>query len=169
MARRGHAVYPARVASGPSADAVTDVVLAASRLLVGLSARSIASVDESITMPQFRMLVVLSTRGPMKLTMLAEFLDVKPSTATRMLDRLVAAGLVDRRANPVSRREIVIDLTDAGLSVVARVTQQRRREIARIVSRMPERQRYALVDAFDAFREAGGEPPVESARYSDWV
>jgi DNA-binding MarR family transcriptional regulator len=152
-----------------SADAVTDAVLAASRLLVGLSARSIASVDDSITMPQFRLLVVLSTRGPLKLTILAEYLDVKPPTATRMIDRLVAAGLVDRQISPVSRREVVLDLTDAGASVVARVTQQRRREIARIVNKMPERQRAALVDAFDAFRDAGGEPTVEPARYADWI
>lgn len=162
-------MYPAATATGPTADTVTDVILAASRLLVGMSARSIASVDDSITIPQFRLLVVLSTRGPMKLAMLAEFLDVKPSTATRMIDRLVAAGLVDRQVSTVSRREIVLDLTDAGVSVVGRVTRQRRREIARIVSRMPERQRSALVEAFEAFRVAGGEPAVDSASYADWI
>jgi DNA-binding MarR family transcriptional regulator len=156
-------------AKSPDADAVTDAVLAASRLLVGLSARSIASVDESITMPQFRLLVVLSTRGPMNLGMLAEHLDVKPSTATRMIDRLVTADLVNRQVSPVSRREVVIDLTDAGVSVVTRVMRQRRREIGRIVTRMPERQRVALVEAFAAFSAAGGEPPTDSARYADWI
>ena len=166
---RGQAARPARAADDVSADTVTDTVLAASRLLVGLSARSIASVDDSITMPQFRLLVVLSNRGPLKLTMLAECLDVKPPTATRMIDRLVSAGLVDRQISPVSRREVTIDLTDVGASVVARVTRQRRREIARIVGRMPERQRAALVDAFDAFRQAGGEPAIASTRYADWI
>lgn len=166
MARTG---YPTRAVAGISADVVTDAVLAASRLLVGLSARSIASVDDSITMPQFRLLVVLSTRGPLKLTMLAEYLDVRPPTATRMIDRLVGAGLVDRRTSPVSRREVVLDLTDAGASTVGRVTQRRRREIARIISLMPERQRSALVEAFEAFRDAGGEPAVEPALYTDWI
>lgn len=166
---RGRAVSPTRLAGGPGAEAVTDAVLAASRLLVGLSARSIASVDDSITIPQFRMLVVLSTRGPMKLTMLAEHLDVKPSTATRMIDRLVSAGLVNRQPSPVSRRELLLDLTDAGASVVAKVTRQRRREIARIIDRMPDRQRTALVEAFDAFREAGGEPAMDPGGYADWI
>ncbi|HVV21153.1 MAG TPA: MarR family transcriptional regulator [Pseudonocardiaceae bacterium] len=166
---RGRTASPTRPKGGISADAVTDAVLAASRVLVGLSARSIASVDDSITMPQFRLLVVLSTRGPLKLATLAEYLDVKPPTATRMIDRLVSAGLVDRQISPVSRREVVIDLTDAGASVVGRVSQQRRREIAGIVRRMPEGQLSALVEAFDAFREAGGEPQVESARYTDWT
>jgi DNA-binding MarR family transcriptional regulator len=156
-------------ADSPAADAVTDAVLAASRLLVGLSARSIASVDESITMPQFRLLVVLSRRGPVKLTALAEHLGVNPSTVTRMIDRLIAVGLVDRQVSPTSRREVIIDLTDDGASVVARVTQQWRRDIARIVNRMPERQRTALVAAFEAFRDAGGEPAEESDSYADWI
>src|SRR3954451_15755886 len=89
-------------------DAMTDAVLTASRLLIAVSARSIGAVDESITIPQFRLLVVLDGRGPLKLTTLAEHLGVNPSTVTRMVDRLVAAGLVSREANPASRRELVV-------------------------------------------------------------
>lgn len=163
-----HVVHPTPIA-GAGADAVTDAVLAASRLLVDLAARSIASVDDSITLPQFRPLMVLSEHGPLKLSMLAEYLDVQPSTATRMIDRLVCAGLVDRRPNPASRREIVLDLTDAGASVVSRVTQRRRREIARVIGRMPKRQRVALIDAFDAFRETSAEPEVQPGHYADWI
>jgi DNA-binding MarR family transcriptional regulator len=150
------------------ADAVTDAVLTASRLLIAVSASSIASVDESITIPQFRLLVVLHTRGPMKLSILADRLGVNPSTATRMVDRLVFAGLVDRQINPTSRREVLLDLTEAGGETVLQVTQQRRREIARIVARMPERQRTQLVDGLDAFNEAGGEPPATYERM-EWI
>jgi DNA-binding MarR family transcriptional regulator len=163
---------PTRGGSVTSADTVTDAVLRASRLLVGLSARSIAAVDDSITLPQFRLLVVLSTRGPMKLSALAEHLDVKSSTTTRMIDRLVAAGLVDREINPISRREVVIDLTGTGASVVTRVTQARRREIANIVANMPPPHRTWLVDALDAFSEAGGEPSIDgldTRRVADWI
>ncbi|HVV14590.1 MarR family transcriptional regulator [Amycolatopsis sp.] len=142
-------------------DAVTDAVLTASRLLVAVSAKSIAAVDESITIPQFRLLVVLSSRGPVKLTAVADALAVNPSTATRMVDRLVAAGLVSREANPASRRELVVSLTGSGAAVVREVTQRRRREITRIVSRMPEGTRTGLVRALTAFSEAGGEPSVE--------
>jgi DNA-binding MarR family transcriptional regulator len=156
-----------------SADTVTDAVLRASRLLVGLSARSIAAVDESITLPQFRVLVVLSTRGAMNLSALAEHLDVKPSTATRMIDRLVITGLVEREVNPISRRQVVIDLTGTGASVVAEVTKLRRREIANIVANMPAPHRRWLVDALDAFSQAGAEPPVPddltAPHLTDWI
>ncbi|MCZ9336179.1 MarR family transcriptional regulator, partial [Streptomyces sp. TRM76130] len=77
-------------------DAVTQAVLTASRLLVAVSARSLAEVEERVTLPQFRMLVVLATRGATKLVTLAEQLQVAPSTAMRMVDRLIAVGLADR-------------------------------------------------------------------------
>jgi DNA-binding MarR family transcriptional regulator len=156
--------YNARAA----ADAVTDAVLTASRLLIAVSASSIASVDESITIPQFRLLVVLHSRGPMKLSILADHLGVNPSTTTRMVDRLVFAGLVDRQVNPTSRREVLLDLTDAGNHTVTQVTQQRRRQIARIVARMPEPRRVQLIEALDAFNEAGGEPPATDDRM-EWI
>lgn len=143
---------------GESVDEITDALLAASRLLVAFSARSIALVDESITIPQFRTLVILSTRGSSNVVTLSNALDVQPSTAARMVDRLVAAGLVNRKQNPESRRELIIELTTLGQRVVDRVTGHRRREIAAVVERMPEADRAGLVKALTAFTEAGGEP-----------
>ncbi|GAA2103275.1 MarR family transcriptional regulator [Microlunatus panaciterrae] len=141
-------------------DAVTDAVLNASRLLVAVSARSIASVDETITIAQFRLLVVLQMHGPLKSSTLADHLDVNPSTATRMLDRLVSADLVDRRANPDSRRELLISLTTKGERVVAQVTDKRRSEISNIVRRMPAETRTELVRALTAFTTFGDDVVV---------
>jgi DNA-binding MarR family transcriptional regulator len=140
-----------------SLDVLTDALLAASRVLVAVSARSIAHVDETITIPQFRTLVILSTRGPSKIATLAVALDVQPSTATRMVDRLVAAELADRKPNPESRRELIIELTPRGRTIVDAVTAHRRREIAAVVERMPADDRTGLIRALTAFSTAGGE------------
>ena len=142
-----------------SLDAITDALLTASRLLVAISARSIALVDDTITIPQFRTLVVLSNEGPVNLATLASLLDVQPSTIGRMVDRLVSAGLIDRRAHPTSRRELVAELTARGRRVVQKVTANRRNELARVVETMPARERRGLVRALAAFTAAGGEPP----------
>ncbi|MFI8520932.1 MarR family winged helix-turn-helix transcriptional regulator [Streptomyces sp. NPDC085481] len=139
-------------------EAVTRAVLTASRLLVAVSARSLATVEENITLPQFRMLVVLSTHGPSKLVALAEHLGVQPSTAMRMVDRLIASGLMSRSTNPVNRRETVLRLTEEGGRVVQDVTARRRTEITTILRRLDPAQRRALVDALDAFNAAGQEP-----------
>ncbi|MBN9744359.1 MarR family transcriptional regulator [Amycolatopsis sp. A1MSW2902] len=172
MRHTGHmsrAPISARTDVPDDVDAVTEAVLTASRLLVAVSARSIASVGDLITMPQFRLLVVLHSRGPLKQAALAEHLGVTPSTASRMIDRLVAVELVARLGNPSSRREVVIELTQEGDRIVRVVTQRRRREIAAVVEKMPESARRGLVDALTAFAEAGGEPPAGNPADSVWV
>ncbi|WP_432168195.1 MarR family winged helix-turn-helix transcriptional regulator [Streptomyces sp. bgisy031] len=139
-------------------DAVTRAVLTASRVLVAVSARSLAEVEDRVTLPQFRMLVVLSSRGATKLVALAELLGVAPSTAMRMVDRLIAAGLAHRHTNPDNRRETLLQLTEEGRRTVEDVTARRRQEIASIVQRLAPQQRTALIDALADFNDAGGEP-----------
>ncbi|WP_406054456.1 MarR family winged helix-turn-helix transcriptional regulator [Kribbella sp. NBC_00889] len=155
-----------RTTAEPSDEAVDELVaavLTASRVLVGISARSLAKVEDSVTLTQFRTLVVLEGHGSSRLNQLAERLDVTPSTALRMVDRLITAGLVDRRENAQDRREVVIDLTTAGRSLVRKVTRSRRAEIERIVLAMPPNRRRELVRALDAFATAADEPAVAEA------
>lgn len=154
-----------RPPNGDEVDAITEAVLTASRLLVGISAKSVAAVAGPITLPQFRLLVALGSRGPLKLVSLAEMLGVNPSTATRTVDRLVTAGWAQRNSNPDSRREITVGLTEAGRDLVDRVTEYRRSEISAIVERIPHEDRAGLVQALQAFTEAGEEPPPRASPY----
>lgn len=145
-------------------DELTTALLRASRVLVAVAARSMAEVEDVVTVTQFRTLVVLSSHGGTTLRALAEALDVNASTAQRMVERLVASDLVSRRTGETDRRQVSIELTDAGREVVQRVTERRRREIGRIVRRMPVESRAAFVAAVDAFGDAADEPrpgPVE--------
>ncbi|WP_344315844.1 MarR family winged helix-turn-helix transcriptional regulator [Streptomyces javensis] len=157
-------------ASASDAEAMVSALLTASRLLVAVSARSLAAVEESLTLPQFRMLVVLDGRGPLSLSGLAAELEVQPSTAMRMIDRLVAAGMVARGVSAEDRRTSVISLTKEGRRIVREATDRRRQEIARIVEAMPPGQRRHLIDALQAFTEAGGEPTVAntSQAHANW-
>ncbi|MFB7947436.1 MarR family winged helix-turn-helix transcriptional regulator [Kitasatospora phosalacinea] len=148
---------------GPEEDLVT-AVLTASRVLVAISARSLGEVAESLTLPQFRMLVLLHSRGAMSLSRLAEHLAVNPSTAMRMLERLTAAGMVVRDTRPEDRREVRAALTEQGARTVVEATERRREEIRRIVQAMPARQRSAMVQALRAFADAGAEPAAPDRR-----
>ena len=144
----------------PDAGAVDELVtamLTASRVLVAVSARSLAEVEDRVTVTQFRTLVVLDTEGQINLNRLAELLGVTASTAMRMIDRLLAADLVTRRENPDNRREVLLGLTDGGRALVRRVTATRRAQISRIVTAVPVGQRAALVKALRAFADAAGE------------
>lgn len=136
---------------------VTDALLTASRALVAVAARSLAAVDDDVTLPQYRALVVLASRGPQLVGQLAEQLGVHPSTATRLCDRLVAKSLVARAVAELNRRETTITLLPTGRRIVDKVTELRRAEIDRIVGRIPEHLRRPAVRALNAFSEAAGE------------
>ncbi|MFJ3334900.1 MarR family winged helix-turn-helix transcriptional regulator [Streptomyces sp. NPDC086766] len=151
------------------AEELGTAVMAASRLFVAISARALASTAESLTLPQLRALVVLDTCGPVKLAALAATLGVNPSTALRMVERLEALDLVDRRTNPANRREVVLTLTSAGQDLVTRVLAHRRAEVRRLVQRLPAAERAALVPALRALTAAAGELAVESADHARTV
>jgi DNA-binding MarR family transcriptional regulator len=140
---------------------VTDAVLLASRVLVGVAARSLAAVEDEVTLPQFRALVVLAG-SERNLGELAESLDVHPSSATRLCTRLEAKGLITRRPAAQSRRELLVSLTPEGRILVDAVTKRRRREIARIVARIPDREQRVLIHALGIFADAAGEMPEPS-------
>ncbi|WP_052229665.1 MarR family transcriptional regulator [Streptomyces sp. CT34] len=133
---------------------VTAALMASSRLFIAISARSLAATDPTLTLPQLRTLVVLHSRGAGKLAALAAALEVNASTALRMVDRLQAIGLVDRRINPTNRREVTLRLTPAGRHLVERVLAQRSKEIGAIVARLPADQRAGLIKALRALVEA---------------
>jgi DNA-binding MarR family transcriptional regulator len=142
-------------------DELVDGILSASRALVAVAARSLATVAEDVTLAQYRALVELASRGPLRSADLALALHVDRSTATRMCDRLVRKRLVTRRRVDEDRRAVRISLTPAGRELVAEVSRRRRAEIGRIVKRMPASHREWVSDALHAFAAAGGEVPEQ--------
>jgi DNA-binding MarR family transcriptional regulator len=138
-----------------------DTVLAASRALVAVAARSLAAAGEEVTLPQYRALVVLAARGLQGTADLAAVLAVNPSTATRMCDRLVRKGLVRRHRQAGDRRTVRITLTAAGRDLVTEVTRLRRAELARLLAALPPDQHQPVIAAFRAFAAAAGELPQQ--------
>jgi DNA-binding MarR family transcriptional regulator len=143
-------------------DGAPDAVLVASRALVGVAARSLAETEDTVTLVQYRALVLLASHGPMNVGTLAELLAVHQSTATRLCDRLVKRGLVERTAPPQSRREVIVSPTRAGHALLRSVTARRRAEIDRILARLSARQRKAITAAFLLFAGAADEYPDDS-------
>jgi DNA-binding MarR family transcriptional regulator len=139
--------------------AVVDEVLTASRTLVGVATRSLGAAAEHTTIAQYRALVVLASRGPLRLIDLAEALDVAPSTAGRMGDRLVRKHLVRRHRARADRRVVLVSLTEAGRQVVDEATARRRVLVADILAKVTAEDQQAIAAAFRLFAEAAGEIP----------
>ena len=70
-------------------------------------------------------------RGPIRMGELADRLVVANSSCTRIVGRLVAAGLLERRRGPHDRREVLVVLTPAGQRLHRRMAAAHTRDIER--------------------------------------
>jgi DNA-binding MarR family transcriptional regulator len=145
------------------ADKMVDAVLSASRVLVAVAARSLADLDEEVTLTQYRSLVVLASRGTQAMAALADALGISPPTASRLCDRLVRKGLVRRRTDRNDRRQVRVGLTDAGRRLVDVVSERRRNEIAALLRSVPDDARRSVVAGLQLLADAAGEVPEQ-----DW-
>jgi DNA-binding MarR family transcriptional regulator len=148
-----------RVDSDTSRETLVDALLSASRVMVGLAARSLADLDSDVTLPQYRALVVLASRGPQRVVDISTELGVNSSTGTRMCDRLVRKGLVRRERSDTDRREVRLTLTGAGEYLVQEVTRHRRAELSRVVETVPDVWHEPLIAALRSLALTAGEPP----------
>ncbi|MCK0093747.1 MarR family transcriptional regulator [Rhodococcus sp. F64268] len=147
-----------RSGRGKDFPAQVDAVLWASRALVGIAAASVAEVEDVVSVPHLRILVMVDTWGPLNLAAVAQALGVNPSNASRAVDRLIKAGLMDRRDAPEDRRNLNLTLTAEGKALVEKVSAHRRDSISAVLERMTPEDRDSLTVALRRFAAAAGEP-----------
>jgi DNA-binding MarR family transcriptional regulator len=135
-----------------------DAVMRVTRALVGITAASIADLDDRVTVPQLRVMMMIATRGEMNLATVAAGLGVGAPNASRICDRLLKAGMVDRREDPGDRRHIALTVTPQGRALLERMNRHRRNAIRRALGTMTTRDRNQLVAALEVFADAVGEP-----------
>lgn len=145
-----------------------DAVMDASRVLVAVIARSLAEMDPALTMPQMRVLTIVSQHGPLNLNAVAQQLGVHPSNATRTCNRLVQAGLLDRRDNPDDRRNVILTLTPDGRELWEGIMEHRRGAIETVVRRLTASERAQLAAGMTAFAHAGQQTLAEETTFFGW-
>lgn len=153
----------ARTALGGSE---VDAVVRAANVLLRVAARSVAEVEDVVTTPQLRVLVLIANRGPQNLGAVAVELRVHPSNATRTCDRLVQAGLIERGEDPQDRRLSRLVLTAKGTQLVEQVMSHRREAIAAVLEHLTPQTRESLTEAMDAFAQASGEAETDDGRFA---
>lgn len=157
----------------------TDALLAVSRTMTAVVARTLAEVPEDVSVPQLRVLVLLWTRGSMNVSTLARHLGVDVSNASRTCDRLEASHLVARRPDEQDRRTVGIVLTGSGSAFVDDLMRSRRALLEDVVSRMSPEQQRTLAEGLEAFAAVvspglgdvdadPGDVTVEDGRWLPW-
>lgn len=61
--------------------------------------------------------------GPLRLTVLAQHLSVKQPTCSNLIEKLVQAGLVEKKKDMLDSRAILLHITDSGLAMVRQAPQ----------------------------------------------
>jgi len=74
-----------------------------------------------ISAAQYTIISVLAKRGVDSAAQLCKDLSYDAGAMTRMIDRLEAKGLVDRRRCPEDRRLMKLELTEAGLAALPKL------------------------------------------------
>ncbi len=146
-------------------DGELEAVQAACRVLVAISSQSIAAVEDQVDLTQFRALVIVASRGSLSLGELADAGALHLSTASRMCERMVAAGLMNRADDPTNRRQLILTLTDEGRRLVDEVMRSRRAAFEPMLAAMPKSRRAELVTLLQEFA-ASTPPPPESDLWS---
>ncbi|MFL1428455.1 MULTISPECIES: MarR family winged helix-turn-helix transcriptional regulator [unclassified Nocardiopsis] len=95
---------------------------------------SVVAARLGVTDTDVQCLHVLGRHGPATPGALAEQVNLTTGSASRMVDRLVAAGCVRRVADPGDRRRVLVEPTEEGLERVtaayAGLVERTREELA---------------------------------------
>ena len=81
-----------------------------------------------------RALLIIEAADDLNVTGLARLLGASPSSASRLCDRLAAAGLLARLPAAASRREILLQLTGSGQRLAGWIREQQRAALIRVLA-----------------------------------
>ncbi len=123
-----------------------------------------------LTRAQSAVLAYLARQEGINQAALAQILDLEPITLARLLDRLQAAGLIERRPDPKDRRAHLLYLTTAAYPLLDRIFALAAEVREEALAGIPEPDRSRLLDMLIAMKvnlihqSAEAEPAATSAR-----
>jgi DNA-binding MarR family transcriptional regulator len=102
-----------------------------------------------LTPTQVAALATLQRRGPVPLGALAEAERISAPTATKVVDKLARAGLVERRAHPEDRRVSLVAVTPAGHDLLTATRRHKTAWLATRLAALDPADRDRLLDAVE--------------------
>ncbi|MDG4820411.1 MarR family transcriptional regulator [Asanoa sp. WMMD1127] len=107
---------------------------------------------------QLRAMLVMEEFEGINLRGLASSLGMILSSASRLCDRLVAAGMIERFPGRTDRREISLHLTRTGQRLLDELRSERRRRLSEVLGQMTPAARQALISGLSGFGDAMAKP-----------
>ncbi|MFL6112151.1 MAG: MarR family winged helix-turn-helix transcriptional regulator [Catenulispora sp.] len=114
--------------AGLPAERVVDAV----QILVRLR-RTLERVETGLSLPQYQLLSMVRSGGE-RSARLADRLAVRKPTLTAAADALVAAGFLEREADPGDRRVVRVRITPAGLAALRSAEEELAEAVAPLLA-----------------------------------
>ncbi|HEX8931059.1 MAG TPA: MarR family transcriptional regulator [Actinomycetota bacterium] len=111
-------------------------------------------VTPRLSGPQLNALLVIERAEGINLGGLAAEMSMLLSSASRLCDRLVASGMIERVPGRADRREIALYLTPSSRTLLGELRRIRRRALAAVLERMSSAGRTALLRGLTEFAAA---------------
>ena len=124
---------------------------------------ALAWSDLDLTMRQAKTLFFLADR-PRRMSGISRRLGVEMPSATTMIDRLVAKGLVARGQDPADRRAVVCSLTTAGREAVEKFWSLRAARTESLAAVLTNEELEVVVPAMKIVADAVRRPGFRDAR-----
>lgn len=108
----------------------------------------------SISLIHLNVLTMLEANGPMSMSAVAESLDISVASATGVIDRMEARGLVKRQRHPDDRRVVLVNPAPGGRKVFGDIDNRRRKGLALLLGRLSDEELNGLLIGHRALRAA---------------
>ena len=132
------------------------------RLVAFIRAFGLHRPDETpcgtpIPVSEAHALAVLADEGPLHQTDLVHHLGLGKSTVSRLVDQVVARGWATRTPSPDDARRRLVELTPEGRAAAEAMGRARAARIERLLDRIPDTERAAVLAALETLAEAAHE------------
>lgn len=94
---------------------------------------------------QKRILTVLLKSGQVTQTALTEYLGIRPGSASEILSKMEAAGLIVRQENEADRRTVNIELTETGRKEAVLAAEERNHGHRKLLSGLSSKEQEELL------------------------
>ncbi|MGC4867941.1 MarR family winged helix-turn-helix transcriptional regulator [Micromonospora sp. DT53] len=136
---------------------------AAAAALLGIWESAREGTANRVSGAQLRAVMVVEQYDGINLRRLASRLDMLLSSASRLCDRLVAAGMLEREPGRFDRREISLHLTPEARRLLAELRADRQAQLAAVLSGMSREGRDALLRGMREFDETARRQQAQNA------
>lgn len=110
--------------------------------------------NEKISHQVVRILQLVDKKKGIGLNEIASHIQVSPNTASEHVKRMIEKKYLIKGRDPVDERKVILNLTDYGKEVLYRNTSLDEEKLAQVLSRLSDRERNLIKQAFEKLSEA---------------